>query len=401
MSSKMSLGSQVDRRNLKLRNPYLKPLAGLEADIAEIFSRILNVSPVGAEDDFYDLGGDSLLGEEISMEILRVTGTVFPISGLFEHGSPRAIAAHLSAVADSSPGTGPAETFFVVHGRGGYTVPRPSFMSGLSGDARMVTFEFPGIRGDRAFPRSVAEVARVYVEQIEREQPEGPLRLASFCIGALIAIEMAALLRERGRTIAAFVLLDPGMPQSLVSRHRAMTLLSQDPASLAGRMILFLGTGRLSEDRPFLEPLWIRARAAVNMYEAVKKRMFIPRHRLRYGSVGLKHWPRAWLIASYRHSWPPPSDVPCHILASRSRIAGYLDRNGPWQHLLPSREVHAIVDRHGEILGGESAHVAAAMEALLMGGKLDVSTAAAPAAKVTRHDTLSMSATGGPARAVS
>lgn len=368
----------IERESLRLRNLFVQPQPGTEAQIADIFSKVMGVFPVGAEDDFYDLGGDSLLGEQISMEILRITGRVFPISDLFEHGTPRAVAAHLSGHAGAVQESGQPETLFVVHGRGGYTVPRPSFMSGLSSGARLVMFEFPGIRGDREFPRSVPEVAKAYVEQIEREQPDGPVRLAAFCIGALIAIEMAALLKQRGRALASLVLLDPGMPRSLVARHRATTLLSRNPAGPAGRLILFFGTGRLSESRSFLEPLWIRARAVVNVLVAVRKRMGIPRERLRYGNAGLKHWPRAWLIASYHHSWPTPFDDRCHILASRARIAGYLDRDGAWQHLLPRREVHAVVDKHGDILGAASAHVAAAMEALLLGREPD---GAVPAAR--------------------
>ncbi|MDN2584287.1 alpha/beta fold hydrolase [Aquibium sp. ELW1220] len=360
----------IERETLKLRNSYEQPRAGLETQMADVFSRIMGVTPVGAEDDFYDLGGDSLLGEQISMEILRVTGKVFPISDLFENGTPRAVAAALSGATGETPTESARETFFIVHGRGGYTVPKPGFRAGITSGARVAMLELPGIRGDKPFPRTVADVAKAYVEHIEREQPEGPVRLAAFCTGSLIALEMAPRLKERGRNLETLVLLDPGMPDSLVDRHRSMVLLKESPADLRGRLILFSGTGRLSETFSFLEPLWLRVRAIKNLLDRVKKRKGVPRERLRYGNAGLKDWPRAWLVASYRHAWPRPFDTRCHILASRNRSAGYLDKNGVWQYLLPNRAVHILVERHHDILSGTSAHVAAAMETLLLGGEL-------------------------------
>ncbi|HSF64302.1 MAG TPA: alpha/beta fold hydrolase, partial [Paracoccaceae bacterium] len=188
----------IARDSLRLRTPYVVPASGLESQVADVFCRILGVTPVGACDDFYDLGGDSLLGEQISMELLAVTGRVFPISGLFEAGTPRAIAAVLSGAAPAAATPG-RETFFIVHGRGGYTVPRPEFMAALTSGARVVMFELPGIRGDAPHPRTIRDVARAYVDRIEADLPQGPVRLAAFCTGGLIALEMAHLLADRGR----------------------------------------------------------------------------------------------------------------------------------------------------------------------------------------------------------
>lgn len=369
--------NSIARESLRLRNPFVQPLPGTETQVADIFSRVMGVMPVGADDDFYDLGGDSLLGEQISMEILRVTGKVFPISGLFESGTPRALAAHLSgATQERQPGASARETFFIVHGRGGYTVLRPTFKAGMTSGARVVMLELPGIRGDAPFPRSVPDIARAYVDQIEREQPHGPVRLASFCMGGLIALEMAHLLEQRGRTLGGLVLLDPGLPRSLRYRHRALRMVEADGASLRAKLILFGSTGRLSEADPFLEPLWIRVRASANMSSSLRKLLGMEKKAL-YRNAGLKDWPRAWLTATYRHAWPRPSGIRAHILASEGRAKSFLKRDGVWEHLLPNRSVYVLVGRHNEI-GGESSHVAAALETLLLGGELARDMALSP-----------------------
>lgn len=51
------------------------PTAGdLEAGLIEIWERILKVSPITANDDFYDSGGDSFLAIEMLLEVERQFG---------------------------------------------------------------------------------------------------------------------------------------------------------------------------------------------------------------------------------------------------------------------------------------------------------------------------------------
>lgn len=364
----------ISRDSLRVPVPYEAPMPGREEQIADVFSRILGVTPVGANDDFYDLGGDSLLGEQISMEILAVTGQGFPISGLFEAGTPRAVAAVLSgdgSEADAS--SRERETLFVVHGKGGYTIPRPEFLAGLSPDVRLHMFELPGIRGDAPFPRSLQEVARAYVDEIDRVKPEGPVRLAAFCSGGLIALEMVGLLSERGRAPEALVLLDPGTPWPIPDRFAAETALRDKRLNLPAAWKLFGTVGRLPGNIAFLEPLFMRSRVRreLRILQKVKDGHTAPSRRdTRYGAMGLKPEPRAWLFASYRHAWPASVSTKAHILASRTRSPSFLETGGLWDHLLPNRTVHVIVEDHQNILSGASSEVSAAMETLLMGRTL-------------------------------
>src|SRR6476660_9882462 len=81
----------IRRANLALSMPYVAPNGELETLIAKLFAEILTLDHVGANDDFSELGGDSLLGEVLSMLISERTGFNFEIPLLVEHGSPRRI----------------------------------------------------------------------------------------------------------------------------------------------------------------------------------------------------------------------------------------------------------------------------------------------------------------------
>ena len=225
------------RAGLGLPEPYVAPDGKLETLIAKIFADVFDIDQVGANDDFFDIGGDSLVAETLSMEILQRTGCQFPISSLLEFGSPKRIAAALSTSDSGKEGEQPlivAEAkhiasltemssdvvtrgvadeqirppIFVVPGRGGYTLPQAQFRQALAKGQNLRMFELPGIRGGKYYEH-IEDIAAVYIDQLNQEYPRGPILLASFCAGGLIAIEMASQLADNGRPIKHLVLCDP------------------------------------------------------------------------------------------------------------------------------------------------------------------------------------------------
>jgi hypothetical protein len=87
----------------------LLPATALEARLAEIWRRVLEVEQVGVEDNFFDLGGHSLLLAQVHGHLLEVLGRPLPLIKLFEHPTIRSLARHLegdSSVAAPRPARG-------------------------------------------------------------------------------------------------------------------------------------------------------------------------------------------------------------------------------------------------------------------------------------------------------
>jgi thioesterase domain-containing protein len=73
-------------------------------------------------------------------------------------------------------------------------------------------------------------IARLYLDEISRVQPHGPYYLGGYCIGALVAFEMAHQLRTAGETVACLVGIEPELgPAPLRKRTR---LVFEQAASL-------------------------------------------------------------------------------------------------------------------------------------------------------------------------
>ncbi|MGX6606765.1 SDR family NAD(P)-dependent oxidoreductase [Micromonosporaceae bacterium Da 78-11] len=91
-----------------LPQPYSPPLSNAERALAELWSEVLGVEPVGARDNFFDLSGNSLLALQMLALVKKRFGVAVPSVTLFEAPTVHALAAVLDqqgAVLPGRPGT--------------------------------------------------------------------------------------------------------------------------------------------------------------------------------------------------------------------------------------------------------------------------------------------------------
>jgi len=83
-------------RRSKMEQAFSAPQTDLERDIARIYQEVLNLDKVGIDDDFFDLGGDSLRLAEAHAQLQRVIARSFSVAELFVHTTVRKLAASLN-----------------------------------------------------------------------------------------------------------------------------------------------------------------------------------------------------------------------------------------------------------------------------------------------------------------
>jgi len=348
-------GVSITRDGLLLPTPYELPHGALELLIAHVFAQVLNLDKVGANDDFFDLGGDSLLAEAISLTISEQTGHPFQLSALLEYGSPRKIAALIEAKSSAPSASISAARevtrppIFFVHGREGFTFLKPTFRKGLYDDQKLVMFELPGIRGGSCY-RRIEDIASIYVEQLVGEQPRGPILLAAFCMGSVIALEMAAQLAKVGRPVHKLALIDPSLPFS----KRWFRVSLEPRLALSKALVRYLPRA-LSYVPSYLHEL--RFRRSLNRQRQEGGDM--------YAGLHLSIKAQAKLRAAYLNYKPQTFQGPVAILlSSRGRAtaawAGLSPERGTRvkarvDKLLPRRRVHVFEGKHEGISGSHAA----------------------------------------------
>ena len=197
--------------------PYREPRHTIEHEIVQIWESLLSPGrPISVLDDFWEIGGHSLLAIKMLAQIERVRGQRVPLAWLFESSTVAALAARLESsfvdlrepvlVTLQAEGTGTPVAF--VHGDwtgGGWYVRRLAPL--VAPECPFVVLPTLGADGDE-FPWTIESMAAHNIAALKQVQPRGPYRIVGFCMGGLVAFEMAQQLRTAGDTVASVVIID-------------------------------------------------------------------------------------------------------------------------------------------------------------------------------------------------
>jgi acetoacetyl-CoA synthetase len=195
--------------------PLQAAAADTETLLLDIWQRVLRVSGIGRDDNFFDLGGDSLLAVNLFLEIERETGVNLPITAIYDAPTIAEMALLIgSEVAPESsslvllkPGT-PKRPLFIVHGIGGTVIELAALGRSIGIPDAVYAIQARGLDGRDAPHAAVEDMAGHYVQLIRDIQPSGPYRLCGYSFGGLIAMEIARRLKARGQSIDALILMD-------------------------------------------------------------------------------------------------------------------------------------------------------------------------------------------------
>lgn len=79
-------------RRPELDTSYVEPEGPLEARLAEIWQTVLGIEKIGRNDNFFDIGGDSLMAIQVLSHVRQVYGIEFPIDQAFDFSTIARIA---------------------------------------------------------------------------------------------------------------------------------------------------------------------------------------------------------------------------------------------------------------------------------------------------------------------
>lgn len=201
-------------------NPeFLAPRDALELQLAQIWEELLDRRPIGVNENFFELGGDSLLAMSLLVQIAQQTGYNLPVGGILQAPTIERLAATLrqeSDPADWSPmvpiqSEGPKLPIFCVHPAGGNVLCYLELSRHLGKEQPFYGLQAPGIDGIREPLEQVEEMGAEYVEAVRRIQPRGPYAVAGWSAGGVVAYEMAQQLRASGEEVRLLAIIDSGI----------------------------------------------------------------------------------------------------------------------------------------------------------------------------------------------
>ncbi len=204
----------------QLLKNYVAPRDSLELRLTLLWEKILEKSPVSIKDNFFAIGGDSLLSIRLIANIHQEFGMRIPVHTIFQNGSIEQLASLLrqgQATTNWSPlvclqPQGEKPPIFCVHAAGGIVFRYLQVASLLGNERPFYGIQARGIEPGDAPYDSIEDMADDYVKAIRAIQPAGPYLLAGWSFGGTVAFAMARQLEQAGEQVPHLIMIDASSP---------------------------------------------------------------------------------------------------------------------------------------------------------------------------------------------
>lgn len=222
----LTSAGKVDRKALpapatgEAGGKYTPPRDAIELRLVQIWEDLLGAQPIGVNNDFFELGGNSILVAVLIVKIQRAFGVRIPVALLFQNPTVEKLGVILRRHAQSLPQSplvaiqpkGARRPFFCVHPAGGNVTCYVSLARELGTDQPFYALQDRGLDPEASLHNSIEGMAAEYVEVLRGLQPEGPYLLGGWSMGGIVAYEMGVQLRRAGQDVGLLALFDTPAP---------------------------------------------------------------------------------------------------------------------------------------------------------------------------------------------
>jgi thioesterase domain-containing protein len=200
--------------------PYVAPRDQLESALVGIWQSLLRVQPIGVDDPFMELGGDSVTAVAMLSQINATSERHLPMVALFQNPTIAKLAEMLrSPITDNVDSlvvpfriAGSRTPLFCIHPAGGTVFCYAHFSEHLPPDRPLYGIQAVGLDGSQSPQSTVPEMAAAYVRAMQAIQPNGPYALCGWSSGGVLAYEVACQLQAIGAEVSIVALFDAALP---------------------------------------------------------------------------------------------------------------------------------------------------------------------------------------------
>lgn len=199
---------------MRAQHTYEPPSLPIHHQLTDIWKRSLRIEVLSVAESFFDLGGNPRVMQRMLEEVKRSTGEEIDASEFLRDPTIKGLTATLLRKASPKSLFVPIQKgnggmpFYFFHGDilgAGYYSKR---LATLLGDDQPFHVSPPIVLAENELPR-VEELAACKRQALQKQQLHGPYLLGGFCVGAVVAYEVARQLEAAGETVGAVLLIEP------------------------------------------------------------------------------------------------------------------------------------------------------------------------------------------------
>ncbi|MES4906073.1 MULTISPECIES: amino acid adenylation domain-containing protein [unclassified Streptomyces] len=220
----LSPNGKTDRRGLPApgdrpeQRGAVSPRDDTERTLTELAQELLGVSPVGVTDDFFTLGGHSILAAQLMARVETAFGRRASLAAFLKEPTVERLAGSLRGDPPPGPvpdgvvrlraGTGDQPPLFLFAPLGGGVLCYRDLVRHLPPGPAVYGLRAPGLDEGTSPENDLARLAARQAAIVRRVWPSGPYRLAGWSFGGVVAFGVACELAREGLRVEPPVLID-------------------------------------------------------------------------------------------------------------------------------------------------------------------------------------------------
>jgi thioesterase domain-containing protein/acyl carrier protein len=207
----------------------------LQIQLTKIWEKVLGIKPIGVKDEFFNLGGTSLLAMDLFAQIEKKFGQRLPLALIIDAPTVEKLARIIEEgkgssywsplVAIQPEGSNPP--FFCIHGHRGNVLGFHDLANYMGKDQPFYGIQAEGLDGKPFNKRSIRDMAYNYLKEIRKVQPRGPYFIGGWCMGGLIAYEMAQILQANDEQASLLAMIEAPFEEIYPKRLPEITFLQR------------------------------------------------------------------------------------------------------------------------------------------------------------------------------
>jgi thioesterase domain-containing protein len=206
-----------DKKRPELGTAYVEPRDDREKRMVGAWEEVLDIRPIGIDDNFFDLGGHSLVAARLFTRMDDEFQRLLPLSFLIRSPTVRLLTEQFRSKSEAKKisalvpfvETGNHPAIFAVPGVYGNVVGLNDLCRELGTEQPFYGLQSIGLDGLERPIDNMEEMAGRYIREVRTIQPHGPYNFIGACFGSTVAWEMVCQLMEAGEEISFLGLLDP------------------------------------------------------------------------------------------------------------------------------------------------------------------------------------------------
>lgn len=202
---------------------YIPPRNAIEEALIEIWQKVFGIDKIGIKDNFFDLGGHSLLSIQIIDQVNRAglwltpsqfiqNPTIQQLAQVITTARPAIGVEKWSCLVELQPHGSKAPLYFA-HSTPGDVLGYMHLINHLGLDQPCYGFQSLGLKDMNRAHKRVEDMAAFYVAEMIKFQQESPYYMAGWCYGGILVTEMALQLRQMGKQVGGLILIETPYPR--------------------------------------------------------------------------------------------------------------------------------------------------------------------------------------------